>query len=42
MVWETEDSKNLHVHPMDVNKGGNAGGLGGRVGEIEGGKLGKL
>ena len=39
MVWETEDSKNLYVQPMDMNGVGNAGGLGGRA---EGGREGKI
>ena len=42
MIKETEKSKNLHVQPMDMNQGGDAGGLGseGWRGD-KGGKIGK-
>ena len=32
MIWETENSKNLYVQPVDMNQGrGDAGRWGGRL-----------
>ena len=43
MVQELEKTKNLYVQSMDMNKGGDAGKLGGAgQGGVKGEKFGKL